>query len=44
MTEGCDYTTEMESDQDAGYCEVYGEQIRPGGCAAKYAFFIDLLK
>ena len=44
MTEGCDHTTEMESDQDAGYCEVYGEQIRPGGCAAKYAFFIDLLK
>ncbi len=24
MTEGCDYTTEMEPDQDAGYCEVCG--------------------
>jgi hypothetical protein len=24
MTEGCDYTTEMESDQDAGYCEACG--------------------
>ena len=24
MTEGCDYTTEMESDQDAGYCERCG--------------------
>jgi hypothetical protein len=22
MAEGCDYTTEMESDQDAGYCEA----------------------
>ena len=22
--EGCDYTTEMESDQDAGYCEACG--------------------
>jgi hypothetical protein len=21
MTEGCDFTTEMERDQDAGYCE-----------------------
>jgi hypothetical protein len=21
MTEGCDYTCEMEPDQDAGYCE-----------------------
>ena len=26
MTEGCDHTTEMESDQDAGYCEVCGGQ------------------
>jgi hypothetical protein len=24
MTEGCDHTTEMEPDQDAGYCEVCG--------------------
>ena len=24
MTEGCDYTTEMEPDQDQGYCEVCG--------------------
>jgi hypothetical protein len=24
MTEGCDYTTEMEPDQEAGYCEVCG--------------------
>lgn len=24
MTEGCDYTTEMESDQDEGYCEECG--------------------
>jgi hypothetical protein len=24
MTEGCDHTTEMESDQDAGYCEACG--------------------
>ena len=24
MTEGCDYTTEMKPDQDAGYCEVCG--------------------
>jgi hypothetical protein len=24
ITEGCDYTTEMESDQDAGYCEACG--------------------
>ena len=24
MTEGCDYTTEMEKDQDAGYCEACG--------------------
>ena len=24
MTEGCDYTTEMESDQDEGYCEACG--------------------
>ena len=24
MTEGCDYTTEMEPDQDEGYCEVCG--------------------
>jgi hypothetical protein len=24
MTEGCDYTTEMERDQDAGYCEACG--------------------
>lgn len=24
MTEGCDYTTEMESDQDQGYCEACG--------------------
>ena len=24
MTEGCDYTTEMEKDQDAGYCESCG--------------------
>jgi hypothetical protein len=24
MTEGCDYTTEMEPDQDSGYCEVCG--------------------
>jgi hypothetical protein len=24
MTEGCDNTTEMESDQDAGYCEACG--------------------
>ena len=23
MTEGCDYTTEMEPDQDAGYCEAW---------------------
>ena len=23
-TEGCDYTTEMEPDQDAGYCEACG--------------------
>jgi hypothetical protein len=23
-TEGCDYTTEMESDQDEGYCEACG--------------------
>ena len=22
MTEGCDYTTDMESDQDEGYCEA----------------------
>jgi hypothetical protein len=26
MTEGCDHTTEMESDQDAGYCEACGGQ------------------
>ena len=26
MTEGCDYTTEMEPDQDMGYCEVCGGQ------------------
>jgi len=24
MTEGCDYTTDMESDQDEGYCEACG--------------------
>jgi hypothetical protein len=24
MTEGCSYTTEMEPDQDAGYCEACG--------------------
>ena len=24
MTEGCDYTTEMEPDQDKGYCEACG--------------------
>jgi hypothetical protein len=24
LTEGCDYTTEMEPDQDAGYCERCG--------------------
>jgi len=24
MTEGCDYTTEMEPDQDHGYCEACG--------------------
>jgi hypothetical protein len=24
MTEGCNYTTEMECDQDAGYCEACG--------------------
>ena len=24
VTEGCDYTTDMEPDQDAGYCEVCG--------------------
>jgi hypothetical protein len=24
MTEGCDHTAEMESDQDAGYCEACG--------------------
>lgn len=24
MTEGCDYTTEMESDQDQGFCEACG--------------------
>jgi hypothetical protein len=23
MMEGCDYTTEIEKDRDAGYCEVY---------------------
>ena len=24
MTEGCDHTTEMEPDQDAGYCDACG--------------------
>jgi hypothetical protein len=24
MTEGCDHTTEMEHDQDAGYCDACG--------------------
>ena len=24
MTEGCDHTTEMEPDQDCGYCEKCG--------------------
>lgn len=24
MTEGCDHTTEMEPDQEAGYCEACG--------------------
>jgi len=24
MTEGCDYSAEMEPDQDAGYCEACG--------------------
>ncbi|HLK16432.1 MAG TPA: hypothetical protein VKT78_16620 [Fimbriimonadaceae bacterium] len=24
IREGCDYTTEMEPDQDRGYCEVCG--------------------
>jgi hypothetical protein len=24
MTEGCDYTTEMEPDQDRGFCEACG--------------------
>jgi hypothetical protein len=24
MTEGCDYTTEMEPDQAEGYCEACG--------------------
>ena len=24
MTEGCDYTTEMEPDQEEGYCEECG--------------------
>jgi hypothetical protein len=24
MTEGCDHTAEMESDQDQGFCEVCG--------------------
>ena len=24
MTEGCDHTTEMESDQEEGYCEACG--------------------
>jgi hypothetical protein len=24
MTEGCDYTTEMEPDQNEGYCEACG--------------------
>jgi len=28
MTEGCDHTTEMESDQDAGYCDVCGGKAR----------------
>lgn len=27
MTEGCDYTSEMESDQDQGYCEACGGNI-----------------
>jgi hypothetical protein len=26
MTEGCDYTTEMEPDHDRGFCEVCGGQ------------------
>jgi hypothetical protein len=26
MSEGCDYTTEMEPDQDRGFCEVCGGQ------------------
>jgi hypothetical protein len=26
MTEGCDYTTEMEPDQDRGFCEMCGGQ------------------
>ena len=24
MTDGCDYTTEMEPDQEVGYCEACG--------------------
>jgi len=24
MTDGCDYTTEMEPDQDQGFCEACG--------------------
>jgi hypothetical protein len=24
MTEGCDHTTEMEKDQEAGYCDACG--------------------
>ena len=44
MTAGCDYTTEMEPDQEEGYCEACGgntgrlgprcarRQPRGGGC------------
>ena len=31
MTEGCDYTTEMEPDQDAGHCEACGKNSVASG-------------
>jgi len=32
MNEGCDYTTEVEPDQQAGYCEVCGTKTVKSAC------------
>ena len=38
MTEGCDYTAEMEPDQDQGYCEACG-----GNTVASALVLADLI-